>query len=294
MIDKLSRNPKSPFIGWCSASRQTIADVLSITRRSVIDIIQRLEGKGLVERQIGTDFLRTTQAWYDAVTGCAEMLQGVKKVHTSEESSHGVKKSDTRKETSQLGVKKVHTIIKDYNNSSVDNKEGGQNFSNAPPKEEKKIPPVPAPPPFKRIADYEEARRIILRNEDLQRIASKELRNTGLTQMFEDFQSIVEEFISDKRMENGEDIPWVSEKDVRSHFRNWLPIKLPVIAKNLQNAKSHQSNAGRSGSIQSGSAVANRKKPIEVDLEGALRRRMSPDRDSDSGGIVDGDVEVLG
>ncbi|WP_128545112.1 hypothetical protein [Larkinella soli] len=89
MIYNLSANPKAPVPGWCSQSRGKMADEMGMSRRAIITIVQVLEEKGLVERN-ESDFLRTTDLWYDAV-------QGVKKLHTPpcEETAHPVKEVHT-------------------------------------------------------------------------------------------------------------------------------------------------------------------------------------------------------
>ncbi|NEM96185.1 helix-turn-helix domain-containing protein [Pontibacter burrus] len=92
-IYHLSNNPKAPVKGWCSASKEQLANFIGISRRTVCTILNTLLGKGLIERQEETSFLRSSSKWYDEVecfTGCEETAhKGVKKLHTAcEDSSH--------------------------------------------------------------------------------------------------------------------------------------------------------------------------------------------------------------
>lgn len=64
-IYNLSNNPKSIAPGWCYASRQTIADLYGISKRTVQRSIVELTKKKLIEVDSATKFVRTTQFWYD-------------------------------------------------------------------------------------------------------------------------------------------------------------------------------------------------------------------------------------
>lgn len=150
MIDTLS-GPNAPVPGWCTATRGYLAAENELSRQSVISIIQAMIAKGLLEES-DAKYLRPTQAWKWAVAGCKESLQGVKKLDTlstiegesdfnecqktlhpvkelDTQTGEGVKKLDTEcketlqqgcKESLQQGVKKLDTIIRDYN-KSLDN-----------------------------------------------------------------------------------------------------------------------------------------------------------------------------
>lgn len=60
----LSHNPQGAVLGWCYASRQTLGCFFGISRQSVITIVKRLQQKGLVEVNMKTSYMRTTQLWY--------------------------------------------------------------------------------------------------------------------------------------------------------------------------------------------------------------------------------------
>lgn len=73
-------NPKNPT-GWCYASKNYIGDALGISKKSTLEIIERLIKKGLVEKDATNKHLRTTTAWYDALSLWAE--PGNEKLPTS-------------------------------------------------------------------------------------------------------------------------------------------------------------------------------------------------------------------
>lgn len=64
-IYHLSHNPSSIALGWCYASRQTIANFFGISKRSVQRSILELANKQLIEIHKETKYLRTTQLWFD-------------------------------------------------------------------------------------------------------------------------------------------------------------------------------------------------------------------------------------
>jgi len=64
-IYNLSNNPDSIVFGWCFASRETIAGFFDLSKRTVINSINKLKEKELLEVDEQTKYLRTTQKWYD-------------------------------------------------------------------------------------------------------------------------------------------------------------------------------------------------------------------------------------
>lgn len=64
-IYNLSNNPSSIAPGWCYSSRQSIANIFGISKRSVQRAINELIEKKLLTVNIETNFLRTTQKWFD-------------------------------------------------------------------------------------------------------------------------------------------------------------------------------------------------------------------------------------
>lgn len=65
-IHKLS-STRSNFPGWCYASKEHLGKTLGFSRRSIHNMLNSLEKKGLIEIQDKTGHLRTTEAWRSAV-----------------------------------------------------------------------------------------------------------------------------------------------------------------------------------------------------------------------------------
>src|SRR5262245_21636250 len=65
-VHKLSGN-RSMVPGWCYASKDHLADSLGFTRRGIQKMIKRLKDKGILVAQEGTDYLQTTELWYESV-----------------------------------------------------------------------------------------------------------------------------------------------------------------------------------------------------------------------------------
>ena len=93
-IYHLSNNPKKK--GWCYASKNYLAATLGITPRAIFKMLNRLEIKGLIERQANTQYLRVTKEWYSEVVisttprnyeQSSQSRKMVNKVHTDGEQS---------------------------------------------------------------------------------------------------------------------------------------------------------------------------------------------------------------
>lgn len=63
MVYLLSVKPDSDVPGWCYMSKQTMADEIGISRRTVINLINTNEENGFLERHQITKHLRTTKKW---------------------------------------------------------------------------------------------------------------------------------------------------------------------------------------------------------------------------------------
>lgn len=100
-----SNDPKSKMIGWCTISRQQIADELDLSRQTIISILHKLKEKGLIEEN-ELNFLKTTEIWYNAVSTCKETLHPVKKLDTMSKNI-----TPTCKETLHPPVKKLDTTL---------------------------------------------------------------------------------------------------------------------------------------------------------------------------------------
>ncbi len=73
-INKLSRNPRSPVLGWCYASKEHLAKSLGFSRQSIHSMINNLKKKQIVEVSAETDYLRTTAIWYEKVETLKDRL----------------------------------------------------------------------------------------------------------------------------------------------------------------------------------------------------------------------------
>lgn len=63
MISFLTKKIDSKVPGWCYMSRETIADELGLSKRTVINMINDLIGKNLLEKHEITGHLRSTIEW---------------------------------------------------------------------------------------------------------------------------------------------------------------------------------------------------------------------------------------
>lgn len=80
IIYKLSNNPRAPVRGWCNQPREKMADEMGLSKRTVIDIINKLIEKGLVEKS-EINYVRTTQLWYDTTIAAQEEIKSRKATH---------------------------------------------------------------------------------------------------------------------------------------------------------------------------------------------------------------------
>ena len=67
MIYTLSNNPSSPFPGWCFMSRPTMAQEMGVSRRTIINYLDKLEDLDLIEKNPDTSYVKTTLRWYNEV-----------------------------------------------------------------------------------------------------------------------------------------------------------------------------------------------------------------------------------
>lgn len=108
----LSNNPDSKIQGWCFATKETIAELLGTTERTIFKIIPKVIEKGLMEKnEEDKRYLKSTKKWYENV-----VLIRLKKEY--ELSSGSMKKGHKEYEDSSGNtMKKGHT----YNNKDKDN-----------------------------------------------------------------------------------------------------------------------------------------------------------------------------
>lgn len=77
IIYHLQNNKTSKISGWFYGSRESLADLLGVSKRTVVYIINSLVEKGLIERDDRTAYLRTTIKWDEAF-----VAQGVQNLHS--------------------------------------------------------------------------------------------------------------------------------------------------------------------------------------------------------------------
>ena len=112
MIYHLSSNPK---YNWCVASKEYLAWEIGISRRQVINLLSILIDKGLIIKDESTNFVKTTELWYQEVI-----------VYDGEKSSRRVKKVHTDSEIISQDVWKKFTgdgEIISHNNNIYNNKD---------------------------------------------------------------------------------------------------------------------------------------------------------------------------
>lgn len=130
-IYHLSNNPSSKLQGWCYASKETLADFIGITPRSVYNILNKLISIGLVDKDDDTKHLRTTQLWYDKVvlmelkTEYEKTSQCMNKVQKEckESSVKGMKKFQSDYEKTSHYNNTITTYNNNTNKNTSDSKE---------------------------------------------------------------------------------------------------------------------------------------------------------------------------
>ena len=117
IIFSLSNNPDAKVLGWCFATKETIAGFMGISKQAIHEIIKNLIKKGLIEKDPDSKYLKTTSLWYKSV-----VLERLKmKNMMSKESLLPVKKGVYTSKESLLGtVKKGDTYNNKYNNKDKD------------------------------------------------------------------------------------------------------------------------------------------------------------------------------
>lgn len=63
-IYHLSNNPSNRYGNWCYASKETIGDILDLSKQTVHKIIKKLLAEGFIEKHPTTRHLRATEKWY--------------------------------------------------------------------------------------------------------------------------------------------------------------------------------------------------------------------------------------
>lgn len=64
-----SLSEENGYYGWCTASKDYLADILDISRQSVFKIINKLIKNNWIEKHSETKFIRTTEKWHTVGVG---------------------------------------------------------------------------------------------------------------------------------------------------------------------------------------------------------------------------------
>jgi len=155
-IYNLQYNKRSKRIGWCYASKQTMADMMGMSDRGTRKILGRLTTMGLIE--VGEDkrLTRTTSKWYENVVTSSKVEVGTKFLGKNPKGGNKVPE----------GGNKVPTTI------ITDNKRKKE-YKNILPKENKKNPtsikdettePIP-PSPIRKNIRTQSAELLVLFQE---------------------------------------------------------------------------------------------------------------------------------
>jgi hypothetical protein len=76
-------DPRAKSGGWCSDTKQEIADFVGISRPGLYKMLDKMERLRLLEIDAITGFARVTGKWIDSVSECKQSLQaGVNKVYS--------------------------------------------------------------------------------------------------------------------------------------------------------------------------------------------------------------------
>lgn len=122
MIYHLSNNPK---YNWCVMSKERMANELNLSKQSIHSLINKMIKKWLIEKDDKTNFLRTTQLWYDNV-----IIE--KKDEQSNNFTDGKESLLDSKESLLGTVKKVYSDSKEslHNNNIYNNNYNNKNIYN--------------------------------------------------------------------------------------------------------------------------------------------------------------------
>lgn len=63
-IYHLSNNPSNKYGNWCYASKETIGEILGLSKQTVHKIVKKLLDEGLIEKHPITRHLKATERWY--------------------------------------------------------------------------------------------------------------------------------------------------------------------------------------------------------------------------------------
>ena len=147
-IYHLSNNPSSNIPGWCFATKETIANFLGTSQRTIFNNLTKLIEKGLIEKDESTGYIRTTKKWYEKVVLIRMNGEYGEKLGISSDTMK--KLHSGYEETSHKTMKKLQT----YNNKdSNSNKDTVIKYKNERYERPTGEPPKLYPKNLKRLAE---------------------------------------------------------------------------------------------------------------------------------------------
>lgn len=124
-------DPRNKKPGWCCDTKENIAEFIGITRAGLYKMIDKMERFELLEVDSVTSFVRVTENWMDAKTGCKQSLHN--------NANDSVNKVDAEcKQSLHNSVNKVTHNIEVKEDISKDERENARAKKSLPLKEEEK------------------------------------------------------------------------------------------------------------------------------------------------------------
>jgi len=126
VIYHLSNNPGSKVLGWCYASKESVAKMLGLSKQTVHKLLKKLLENEIIEKDDDTKWFRTTKKWYDSVIlermkYSKESLPVVKKIYLDSKQSLP---SDSKQSLPSDSKQSLHN----NNNSNNNNKDKDNNI----------------------------------------------------------------------------------------------------------------------------------------------------------------------
>jgi len=110
LIYHLSNNPKSSIPGWCYAAKETMAEMLGLSKKSIQNILNTLLEKEIITKNEETAYLKANELWYQTVV-----------IKHREESSPVGKKVPYDREKSSHKHREESSHYNDNNNNDSNN-----------------------------------------------------------------------------------------------------------------------------------------------------------------------------
>lgn len=205
--------PEQKVPGWCSDSKESIADFVGVTRPGLYKMIERLQRQGLIETGAICGEIRATAVFMDADSG-------VNKVYSRRKQSlHAVSTKFTD------GVNKVNevNIVREVRKSRIELDQDTPAVESSTFEEKKpnsvSVPPPPPPAAWSPVNPADEIEKMRTDFTCIERF-TRESRNS--TDPARDFAGALEDFALVIKSEKK---TYSKASDLRGHFFNWLPFR---------------------------------------------------------------------